>query len=188
MSPILCPARRCAAWGLRVKRHGPQARTADLVDAPGCALDGQTGVDMRLARRVLALRGGQHLSEDGFRNFALFDPGAFHHRLKDGGAKIMGRGIGECATERAHSRAGRGCDYYIGHMCPPPDVYSVGGAPENASRHDLGFPRLSRLSYRTRRIAATARMSHVSRRHVPARRPARVDLLSAPRNSNPAGS
>jgi hypothetical protein len=47
----------------------PQARAADLVDAPGRAFLRQAGVDMRLARRVLALAGGQHLADDITRSF-----------------------------------------------------------------------------------------------------------------------
>jgi hypothetical protein len=51
---------------LRAQRHGAQARAADLVDAPGRAFLGQARVDMRLARRVLALRGGQDLARGWF--------------------------------------------------------------------------------------------------------------------------
>ena len=42
-----------------------QARTADLIDVPGCSLDGQPRVDMRLTRRVLPLARSQDLAKDG---------------------------------------------------------------------------------------------------------------------------
>jgi hypothetical protein len=38
---------------LRAERHRPQARAADLVDAPGRRALRQAGMDMRLPRRIL---------------------------------------------------------------------------------------------------------------------------------------
>jgi hypothetical protein len=50
------------------ERDGAQARAADLVDAPGRDLLGHAGRHRRLARRILALGGGQHLAEDHLRH------------------------------------------------------------------------------------------------------------------------
>jgi len=51
---------------LRTDCDRPQARPADLVQRPSGRFDGQTGIDMRLARGVLALTGGQNLAQNGF--------------------------------------------------------------------------------------------------------------------------
>ena len=40
---------------LRSKRHGTQAGSTDLIDAPGSSFDRKTRIDMGLARWVLAL-------------------------------------------------------------------------------------------------------------------------------------
>ena len=53
------------------------------------------------AGRVLALGGGQHLPEDGFRNLSLFDAGACNQCFEHGGAEIMRRGVGEASPETA---------------------------------------------------------------------------------------
>ena len=58
--------------------HGAQARAADLVDAPSGAFFRQARIDMRLTRGVLALGGGQHLPQNGLRDFGWVDPGAGH--------------------------------------------------------------------------------------------------------------
>ena len=50
--------------GLVAERDRAQARAAELVDAPGRALDRDAGGDRGLARRVLALAGGQDLAQD----------------------------------------------------------------------------------------------------------------------------
>ena len=47
------------------QRHRPQARAADLVEAPGRAFLRQAGEDVRLPGRVLTLVGGEDLAEDG---------------------------------------------------------------------------------------------------------------------------
>jgi hypothetical protein len=104
---------------LGTQSHGTQARPADLVDAPGRAFLGKPCIDMRLARGVLALCGGQHLAQDGFGHFALVDPGAVDQRRQNGGAKIMRGGVGEGSAEAADAGAGGGCDNYVGHgSCP----------------------------------------------------------------------
>ncbi len=74
---------------LGAQRDGAQARAADLVDAPGGAFCGQAGVDMRLAGRVLALAGGQHLAQDRLADLALVDAGPLDERFEDGGAEVV---------------------------------------------------------------------------------------------------
>ena len=52
---------------LCAKGNGAKARATNLVDAPGRGFLRQTGVDVGLTGGVLALTGGQNLTEDGFR-------------------------------------------------------------------------------------------------------------------------
>ena len=61
---------------LHAERDGAQAGTADLVEPPGGRFLWQAGADRCLARRVLALPGGQHLAEDDLVDFRALDPGA----------------------------------------------------------------------------------------------------------------
>ncbi len=49
---------------LGTKRKGAQAGAANLVDSPGGAFDRQTGIDMSLTGRVLALAVRQNLPEN----------------------------------------------------------------------------------------------------------------------------
>ncbi len=100
---------------LRAQRHGAQARAADLVDAPGRAFDGQARIDMRLARGVLALCGGQNLTKDGFGHLGLLDARPRDDGFEHGSPQIMGGRIGERARERADSGARGRCDYDVGH-------------------------------------------------------------------------
>ena len=75
---------------LIAERDRAQARAAELVDAPGRALDRDAGCDRGLPRRVLALAGGQDLAQDDFRDLAGLDAGALHRRLDRDLAEIMG--------------------------------------------------------------------------------------------------
>ncbi len=97
------------------ERHGAKARTTNLIDAPGGAFDGKAGADMRLAGRILALTGSQHLTEDCLADFSLFNAGAGNHGLKNSSAKLMCGGIGKSAGEAAHGGAGRRGDNDVGH-------------------------------------------------------------------------
>ena len=97
------------------QRHGAQARAADLIDAPSRALLRQPCVDMRLTCRVLTLGGGQHLPQNGLRDFGRVHPGAGHQFFQNGGTKVMGGRIGERSAETAHGGPGGGCDDDIGH-------------------------------------------------------------------------
>ena len=105
---------------LGCQRHGAQARAADLVDRPGRGFDRQAGIDMRLARGVLALARGQHLAQDGFGDFRLVDARAGDNGFEHGGPKVMCGRVCECAPERTDSGARRRGDYDIGHVYPPP--------------------------------------------------------------------
>ena len=71
-----------AADRLIAERHGAQPRAAELVDAVGGLLDRDAGADRRLARRVLALAGGQDLAQDDLGDLARLDAGALQ-RLGD---------------------------------------------------------------------------------------------------------
>ncbi len=62
---------------LGAQRHRPQARAAELVQAPGRALDRHAGGDGRLARRPLARPRLQHLAQDH-----LLDLGGVHAGLR----------------------------------------------------------------------------------------------------------
>ena len=106
---------------LRGQRDGTQARTADLVQRPRGAFHRQARVDMRLTRRVLALRGGQDLTQDRLAHLGLVDPGAFDDACKNRGAQGMRGRIGERAVETPHGRAAGSYDYDIGHLHDPPE-------------------------------------------------------------------
>ena len=91
---------------LIAERDRAQARTAQLVDAPGGAFDRNAGGDRGLPRRVLALTGGQDLPHDDFGDAAAFDAGALQRRLNRDLAELMRRQIGEGPVEGADRRAG----------------------------------------------------------------------------------
>ena len=94
---------------LIAERHRAQARAAQLVDAPGRALDRNAGGDRGLPRRVLALPGGEDLAHDDFGDAAAFDAGALERGLDRGLAELVRRQIGEGAVEGPDRRA-RGAD------------------------------------------------------------------------------
>lgn len=100
---------------LHAERNGPQAGAADLIEAPRGRFLGQAGKDRSLARRVLPLRGGQHLAEDDLVHLGGLDTGARQKLADDGRAELMGGGVGERPVERADGRArGTGDDDGIG--------------------------------------------------------------------------
>jgi hypothetical protein len=70
---------------------------------------------MCLTGRVLALSGGQNLTENGFRDLAFVDAGASNNGLQNSGTQIMGGRIGERAAKTADGGPCGGCDYNIGH-------------------------------------------------------------------------
>ena len=75
---------------------------------------------MGLPRRVLALPGGQDLTQNGLRNLCLVDPGARHDRFDDRSPQIMGRGCRKDAVKAADGGAGGRHDYHIGHFDSSP--------------------------------------------------------------------
>ncbi len=85
---------------------------------------------MRLPRRVLALTGREHLTEDRFGHLGLVDPGAAHDGVEHRGAKLMGGRVGESAVEAADSRAASRYDYDIGH-----EICSSRRNPWHPGRH-----------------------------------------------------
>jgi hypothetical protein len=115
--PIFTPLRRCDHdLGIAVEdrlvaeRDRAQPGAAELIDAPGRALDRDAGRDRGLPGRVLALPGGQDLPQDHFRHLGAFDAGALE-RLADGDlAQFMGRQACEGPVEGAHGRAHRADD------------------------------------------------------------------------------
>ena len=58
---------------LRRQHHGLQARAAHGVDGQARHFLGQPGLEQRLARRVLADAGGQHLAHDDFADLRRVD-------------------------------------------------------------------------------------------------------------------
>ena len=104
---------------LGAERDGAQARAADLVDAPGGALLRQAGVDVRLAGRVLALAGGQHLAED---RLARPPPASTPARSStalitaapSSCAGVLAKAPLKLPTARARGR----CDDDVGHRSP----------------------------------------------------------------------
>ena len=93
---------------LHAERDGAQAGTADLVEPPGGRFLGQAGADRRLASRVLALAGGQHLAEDDLVDFRAVDPGPSQYVLDHHDAELVRRRVGERAVEGTDRCAGRG--------------------------------------------------------------------------------
>ena len=100
------------------QRNGTKTRAADLVQRPGRAFLRQPRLDMRLSRRILALTGGQHLTEDGFLDLGLVDTCTRYNGFDHRGTKVMRRDIGERAVETAHGGTARRHDYDIGHLDP----------------------------------------------------------------------
>src|SRR5208282_5045276 len=85
----------------------PQARTAELVDAPGRNFDRDAGIDRGLAGRALALAGLKDLPQDHFGDAGRLDAGAIDRRLYRDLSEFVGRHGAECPIERANRRAYR---------------------------------------------------------------------------------
>ena len=100
---------------LRGQRHRAQAGAADLVDAEGGRGVRHAGGAGGLARRVLALAGGQHLAEDHFVHVAGLHAGAVDRGLQRDGAERMRGHRAERAVEAADRRAGGGDDDDVVH-------------------------------------------------------------------------
>jgi hypothetical protein len=102
-----------------------QARAADLVDAPGGRFDRQSGIDMRLAGRVLALAGGQYLAEDGLGHISRIDPGALQSGLDGGRAQVVRGRVGEGSVEAADGCTRRRGDDDVGRGAGHGGPFSV---------------------------------------------------------------
>ena len=110
-SPILVPLRRCMAWGawlmlswppattisaspiadrLEAQGHRAQAGAAELIDAIGGLLDGNTGVDGGLAGGVLPGAGSQHLTQHDLGHFTRLDACALQRFPDRDFAQVMG--------------------------------------------------------------------------------------------------
>src|SRR6266853_788247 len=84
---------------LVAERHGAQPRTAELIDAVGGDLEGDSGSDGGLPCRVLPFTGGEDLAHDHLRHVLRLDMGAAQ-RLGDRYlTKLMGRQAREPADE-----------------------------------------------------------------------------------------
>ena len=104
---------------LKAERHRAQARAAQLVDAPGRHLDRDAGVDRGLARRVLALAGGQDLAHHHLGHLGRLDPAALERGADRDLAEIVRRHARERAVEAADRRPrGTGNDD-LGHAYLP---------------------------------------------------------------------
>jgi hypothetical protein len=85
----------------------PEPHTALMV-RPGMPL-GKAGLDDRLARRVLADTGSQHLAQDDFTKLVGIEAGTLQHALDDGCAEFGCGDLGQRAAKFAHCRAA-GCN------------------------------------------------------------------------------
>src|SRR5215207_2109550 len=106
---------------LHADGDGAQPRAAELVQAPGGLLLRDAGVHRRLAGRVLALAGGEHLAEDDLVDLRTLDLGARHGRLDRRLAEVVRRRVGEGAVEGPDRGPGRADDDDIlpSHGCSP---------------------------------------------------------------------
>src|SRR5262249_10643014 len=96
--------------GLVAERDRAQPRTAELVDAPGRTLDRNAGGDRSLAGRVLALAGGQDLTQNDLGDLRPLDVGALERLLDRDLPQFVGRKARKCPIEGADRRAGRSDD------------------------------------------------------------------------------
>ncbi len=94
-----------------------EPRAAELVQPPGGRLLRQAGADRRLARRVLALAGGQDLAEDDLVDLVRLDLGAGRAPRVIATAPSSCAGIvGEGAVEGADGGAGGAGDDDVGGL------------------------------------------------------------------------
>src|SRR4029450_4039924 len=96
--------------GLVAERDRAQPRTAELVDAPGRTLDRNAGGDRSLAGRVLALTGGQDLTQNDLGDLRPLDVGTLERLLDRDLPQFVGRKARKCPIEGADRRAGRSDD------------------------------------------------------------------------------
>ena len=104
---------------LGAQRHGTKARAADHVDAPGGGADGKAGGNGRLAGRVLALGGGEHLTQNHFANIGAIYLGALQRGADGDFAQLVGGHGCKSAAERPYRRTRRRNDDHIFHGNSP---------------------------------------------------------------------
>ena len=101
------------AWAASITAFRPEPQTLLIVIA-GTLLR-QPGLDHRLARRVLAGAGLQHLAEDHLADLLARQLRALQQFGDHGGAEFGRRNLGERAAELADGGAGGGDDDDVGH-------------------------------------------------------------------------
>ena len=106
MTISLSPSRIACAASITALRPEPQTL---LMVIAGTSCE-QAGLDERLARRVLAGTGLQHLAEDDFADLRAVQARALQQRLEHGGAEFGRRNLGERAAELADRGARCGDD------------------------------------------------------------------------------
>jgi hypothetical protein len=94
---------------LRAQHGGLEARAAHLVDGHRGHHVGQPGLDRRLARRVLAHAGGQHLTEDHVGDLLGLHAAPLQQFTDDDGAQVRGRRSRQASAEFSDCGA-RGTD------------------------------------------------------------------------------
>src|SRR4029078_3739913 len=106
--------------GLVAERHRTQSGTAELVDAPGRALDRNSRCDRRLTSGVLALTGGENLTQNDLGHLCAFDAGALEGLLDGHLSQFVGRQRRERSIEGADRRARRtDDDNIVLHLVTP---------------------------------------------------------------------
>jgi hypothetical protein len=100
---------------LRRQHHRLQAGAADGVDGQAGHFLRQPRLQQRLARRVLARAGSEHLAHDDFAHLRGIDLGAREHLFDHDRTELRCRNLGERAAELAHGGAGGGNDDDVFH-------------------------------------------------------------------------
>src|SRR5690606_2563853 len=90
---------------LRPERNRPEARSAELVHAPGRAINGDAGRDRGLPRGVLTGAGREDLAHDDLVHIAGLDPCSINGSPDGYFAKLVRWQTCERAVERSHWRA-----------------------------------------------------------------------------------
>ena len=105
-----------AADLLRCERDRAKAGAADLVDEEGGRAIGDARRARGLATGILALRGGQHLTEDDFVDIGRVELGPLERGFDRVRAENMRRHVAERAVETADRRAHGGNDDHLFHV------------------------------------------------------------------------
>ena len=92
---------------LRSQHDGFETRAANSVDGQAGNSVRETGLDDRLARRVLADTSGQHLTHDDFTDLLSIQARTLQHGLDNSSAQLGGRRLGQRSTKLSDS--GTGC-------------------------------------------------------------------------------